>query len=168
MTLADRIVVMRDGYIEQVGNPIELFQKPVNTFVAGFIGIPPMNLHPAEIVSKDNKLMLDFQEKLQIPIPEKPGAQIREGMEVIVGLRPEDLMLDRESNEFTNTAQVNGLTEVVEPLGSETYIHLNIKSLRFQAKSVGRKTISPGDRLNLLMNLEHLYIFDSANSKLIY
>lgn len=168
MTLADRIVVMRDGYIEQVGQPIELFQKPLNTFVAGFIGIPPMNLHRSGIINKDGKLMLDFKGGLQIPIPEKKGAHIGEGMEVVMGLRPEDLVIDRETKEFTLGEKVDGVAEVVEPLGSETYIHVNIKGIRFQAKSVGRKTVLPGENLKLHMNLEHLYIFDSASSKLIY
>ncbi|MEA3231794.1 MAG: sn-glycerol-3-phosphate ABC transporter ATP-binding protein UgpC, partial [Thermodesulfobacteriota bacterium] len=94
MTLADRIVVMRDGYIEQIGRPIELFQKPDNTFVAGFIGSPPMNLVPAGIVHSDTGLKLNFPGILQTPIPEKPGAKIQDGMEVIMGLRTEDLTID--------------------------------------------------------------------------
>jgi multiple sugar transport system ATP-binding protein len=100
MTLADRIVVMHNGYIEQVGKPIELFQKPVNTFVAGFIGTPPMNLVPARIIRKDTGLKLDFHGKLQVPIPEKSDAEIQGGMEVIMGLRPEDLTIDNGNIRF--------------------------------------------------------------------
>ena len=81
MTLADRIVVMHNGYIEQIGKPIELFQKPVNTFVAGFIGTPPMNLLPARIIRQSTGLKLDFHGKLQIPIPEKSDAKIQGEME---------------------------------------------------------------------------------------
>ena len=60
MTLADRIIVMRDGHLEQVGQPMEVFQKPANTFVAGFIGTPPMNLVPARIISADSGLSYNF------------------------------------------------------------------------------------------------------------
>jgi multiple sugar transport system ATP-binding protein len=71
MTLADRIVVMRNGNIEQVGQPIELFQNPANTFVAGFIGSPPMNLVPARIVKINEALTIHLNDELSVPIPHK-------------------------------------------------------------------------------------------------
>ena len=83
MTLADRIVVMRDGYIEQIGNPIELFQKPDNTFVAGFIGSPPMNLVQARIVNSDKGLKLSFPGALQIPVPENRMPEFRMGWRLL-------------------------------------------------------------------------------------
>ena len=85
MTLADRIVVLRDGYIEQVGKPIDIFQNPVNTFVAGFIGSPPMNLVPARMVKNDTGWHLDFIGKFQVPVPDKPllsGNAFQEGQPV--------------------------------------------------------------------------------------
>jgi len=100
MTLADRIVVMRDGYIEQIGTPIDLFEKPANTFVAGFIGSPPMNLAPARIISKDSTLMIDFEGKLQMPIPERKDAKIKEGMDIVMGIRTEDFTIDNGNNGF--------------------------------------------------------------------
>ncbi len=168
MTLADRIVVMRDGYIEQIGKPIELFQEPVNTFVAGFIGTPPMNLVPARIIRKDTKLKLDFQGKLQIPIPEKSDAKIMGGMEVIMGLRPEDLVIDTGNIESPEGWKVDGVVEVVEPLGSETFMHVDLQGVIFKAKSEGRRLVCQGDEINLVMDLEHLYIFDSKTSRSIY
>jgi multiple sugar transport system ATP-binding protein len=168
MTLADRIVVMHNGYIEQIGKPIELFQKPVNTFVAGFIGTPPMNLLPARIIRKDTGLMLDFHEKLQVPIPEKSDAKIRDGMEVIMGLRPEDLTIDDGNIGLSEDWKVDGVVEVVEPLGSETFMHVDLQGVIFKAKSEGRRLVRDGDGINLVMNLEHLYIFDSKTSLSIY
>ena len=117
MTLADRIVVMRGGYIEQVGEPLKLFQEPTNTFVAGFIGSPPMNLVPAEIVRTDAGMKLNLAEKLKIPIPEKPDAKIKDGMEVFMGLRTEDLTIANAGNKFPEDLKVDGVVEVVEPLG---------------------------------------------------
>ena len=168
MTLADRIVVMHNGYIEQIGEPIELFQKPVNTFVAGFIGTPPMNLHPARIIRKDTGLKLDFYGKLQVPIPEKSDAKIQDGMEVIMGLRPEDLTIDNGNIELPEEWKVDGVVEVVEPLGSETYMHVDLQGVIFKAKSEGRRLVRHGDEINLVMNLEHLYIFDAKTSLSIY
>lgn len=168
MTLADRIVVMRDGYIEQTGKPIDLFEKPVNTFVAGFIGTPPMNLVPARIIRKDTGLKMDFSGKLQIPISEKSDSKIQDGMEVIMGLRPEDLTIDSKNSRFPGEWKVDGVVEVVEPLGSETYMHVDLQGVKFKAKSEGRRPVHHGDKINLVMNLEHLYIFDSDTSLSIY
>jgi len=168
MTLADRIVVMRDGYIEQVGKPIELFQKPANTFVAGFIGSPPMNLVPAGIVQTDSGLKLDFDGKLQIPVPEKSDAKIKAGMEVIMGLRTEDLNIDNGGNGFPEEWKANGVVEVVEPLGGETNMHMNLQGINFIAKSEGRRVINVGEKLRLALNLEHLHIFDAKTTISVY
>jgi len=168
MTLADRIVVMRDGYIEQVGKPIELFQKPANTFVAGFIGSPPMNLVPARIVQTGSGLKLDFDGKLQIPVPEKSDVKIKDGMGVIMGLRTEDLNIDNGGNGFPEEWKADGVVEVVEPLGGETNMHMNLQGINFIAKSEGRRVINVGEKLRLALNLEHLHIFDAETTLSVY
>jgi len=168
MTLADRIVVMRDGYIEQVGKPIELFQEPANTFVAGFIGSPPMNLVPAGIVQTDSGLKLDFDGNLQIPVPEKSDAKIKDGMEVIMGLRTEDLTIDNGGNGFPDEWKADGIVEVVEPLGGETNMHMNLQGIYFIARSEGRRLIHVGEKLRLALNLEHLHIFDAKTTLSVY
>ncbi len=168
MTLADRIVVMRDGYIEQIGTPIDLFEKPANTFVAGFIGSPPMNLLPARIISEDSKLMIDFEGKLQLSIPERKDAKIKEGMDIVMGIRTEDFTIDNGNNGFPPDWKVNGTVEVVEPLGGETNMHMNINGVKFTAKSEGRKTIEVGSKLTLALNLNHLHIFDAASTQSVY
>jgi len=168
MTLADRIVVMHDGYIEQVGKPIEPFQKPANTFVAGFIGSPPMNLVPAKISKSDTGLKLDFNGKFQIPIPEKSDTKIKDGMDVIVGLRTEDLTVDNGVNNIPEEWKVNGIVEVVEPLGGETNMHMDLNGIKLIAKSEGRRIIDVGEKIKLVLNLKHLHIFDSNSSLSIY
>jgi multiple sugar transport system ATP-binding protein len=159
---------MRDGYIEQIGKPIELFQKPDNTFVAGFIGSPPMNLVQARIVHSDTGLKLHFPGTLQIPIPEKPDAKIQDGMEVIMGLRTEDLTIDNGDKRFPQEWKVDGVVEVVEPLGGETNMHIDLQGAKFIAKSEGRRTINVGEKMKLALNLEHLHIFDAETSLSIY
>ncbi len=168
MTLADRIVVMRDGYIEQVGTPIEIFQHPVNTFVAGFIGSPPMNLVPAEIVGSGEELRLRFNDDFQLPIPHKPDAQIEEGMDVVMGLRTEDITMDSTALLLPDNWKVEGVAEVVEPLGSETNLHMDLQGIKVVAKCDGRRIVKSGDRFRMALNLEHLHIFDGESTLSIY
>jgi multiple sugar transport system ATP-binding protein len=168
MTLADRIVVMRSGIIEQVGEPMALFQHPANTFVAGFIGSPPMNLVPARIVRADNALALRFNEGFRVPIPEKEGMSLREDTDVIMGLRTEDFTLDNGQNRFPETWKVEGTVEVVEPLGGETHMHMDFQGVAFIAKSEGRRIFHPGQSLRMAMNLNHLHIFDAGTTLSIY
>ena len=168
MTLGDRIVVMRDGYIEQAGSPMELFQNPVSTFVAGFIGTPPMNLVPATIVSEAGKLVLSFPGGLMLPIPEKPTAQLEQNSKVVVGLRPEDLSVLNDDQKIPEEWKVAAHVEVVEPLGSETHMHVDIMGTKMIAKSEGRRVIKLNDNLQLGANLKHLHIFDAETTKSIY
>ena len=168
MTLADRIVVMNDGYIEQVGEPIELFEKPENTFVAGFIGSPPMNLVPAKVIRISGAFCLDFNGRLRIPIPERTDAGIREDMDVIMGIRTEDFTIDSSGNGFPEEWKVEGIVEVVEPLGGETNMHMDLQGVKFTARSEGRRIIHVGEKLRLALNLNHLHLFDAGTSKSIY
>jgi multiple sugar transport system ATP-binding protein len=168
MTLADRIVVMRDGDIEQVGKPMELFRHPVNTFVAGFIGTPPMNLVPARIVRENDALMLRFNDSLSIPIPEKEGVRLNEDLDIVMGLRTEDFTLDNGNGDCPEEWKVTGIVDVVEPLGGETHMHMNFGGVMFIAKSEGRKVFEVGQKLKMGMNLNHLHLFDSKTEKAIY
>jgi multiple sugar transport system ATP-binding protein len=168
MTLADRIVVLRDGYIEQEGKPIDLFQNPVNTFVAGFIGSPPMNLVPARMVKTDMGWSLDFSGKFQVPVPDKPllsGMLFEAGQPVIVGLRTEDLMVVAESEgPFPETWKVNGIVDVVEPLGNESHVHIRFDGASFIARCDGKKMIRIDDRVRVALNLNQMHIFDAATT----
>lgn len=168
MTLADRIVVMNDGFIEQVGRPIELFEKPANTFVAGFIGSPPMNLVPARVTRGGGGLRLQFNERLSIPVPERPGTGVRQDMDVIMGIRTEDFTIDNGTNGFPPEWKVEGVVEVVEPLGGETNMHMNMQGVKFTARSEGRRVIRVGEKLTLALNLDHLHIFDAKSTLSIY
>jgi multiple sugar transport system ATP-binding protein len=168
MTLADRIVVMRDGHIEQVGGPIEVFEKPANTFVAGFIGSPPMNLVPAVIEGSGPDLRLKLGEGFRVPIPARPGAKLAGGMAVTMGLRTEDLTPDRGNGQYPEDWKVVGVVEVVEPLGGETHMHMDFGGVKFIAKSEGREPARSGQTLRLVMNLNRLHLFDGNTSQTIY
>jgi multiple sugar transport system ATP-binding protein len=168
MTLADRIVVMRDGTIEQVGQPMELFQNPINTFVAGFIGSPPMNLVPARIARIDGRLMIRFNDRLSVPVPDKEGMTIREETDVIMGLRTEDFTVDNGNGDFPGDWKLDGTVDVVEPLGGETHMHMDFMGVSFIAKSEGRRIFHAGQQLRMAMNLNHLHLFDAASTRSIY
>ncbi len=168
MTLADRIVVMRDGYIEQVGAPLDIFENPVNTFVAGFIGSPPMNLVPAKLDAERGGLVLVFEGGLRVPVPAKAGTELQAGMEVIMGLRTEDITIDNGDAKLPEAWMAEGVVEVVEPLGSETNLHMDFSGTKMIAKSEGRQPVRAGKRCRLAMNLNHLHLFDAHTTEAIY
>lgn len=168
MTLGDRIVVMRDGYIEQVGNPIELFQNPVNTFVAGFIGNPPMNLLDAEVVSEGKGLMLVLPGGAKIPVPERPNMKIVNGQKVVMGLRTEDTNLNSEDKSENPDWIFDATIDVTEPLGSETYAHLDFAGNKIIGRCEGRTILRAQDQVKISLDLTHLHIFDAASTNSIY
>jgi multiple sugar transport system ATP-binding protein len=170
MTLADRIVVMRDGRIEQVDNPIEIFQNPTNAFVAGFIGSPPMNLHPATIANTGDKQNLKLSERLEIPIPKKERVRLADGQRVIMGLRTEDIFIAHEydNRETHFTHPVAGTVKIVEPLGNETNLHMDLQGANLIARSEGRRLFSPGEQLQMTLDLKHLHIFDAESEQSVY
>ncbi len=168
MTLADRIVVLRDGYIEQVGTPIELFLNPVNTFVAGFIGTPPMNLIDCTAKRAGEDVSLHFEGGLEIPVPRKNGTELRDGQKVVMGLRTEEMMPADMNEELTDAWKFDGVVEVVEPLGNETHIHVNFNGVRMIVRSEGRREILPNEKIRIAMDLNQLHVFDAETTKVIY
>lgn len=168
MTLADRIVVLKDGYIEQVGTPLELFLKPANVFVAGFIGTPPMNLLDCKIEKENEQDWLVFSGGLRIPVPQKEGATHGDKQDVVMGLRMEEITLASEKNSFPNEWIFPGVVKVVEPLGNENHLHIEISGEKFVARCEGRKVVKAGEKINVAFNLEQLHIFDAKTTKVIY
>jgi len=168
MTLADRIVVMRGGAIEQVGEPIAVFERPVNTFVAGFIGTPPMNLVPARIKFGPAGLQLELAAVCRVPIPDRPGADLAADREVVMGLRTEDLSIADGNGETPPEWQLEARVEVVEPLGNETNLHLDVGGVRLVGKCEGHRPVRAGQVLRMSLNLRHLHIFDAKTTRSIY
>ena len=168
MTLGDRIVVLKNGYIEQVGDPIEVFQNPLNTFVAGFIGNPPMNLIDGTITNNGEKLCIGFPDGFKLPIPDKPDAKISEGQKIVMGLRAEDIFLAEGSDDIPEAWKFGAEIIVTEPLGSETYMHVVVSGLKITGKCEGRRTVHPNEKIKLAFNLNHLHIFDAASTKSVY
>jgi multiple sugar transport system ATP-binding protein len=168
MTLADRIVVLKDGYIEQVGTPLELFLKPANVFVAGFIGTPPMNLIDCCIEKEGQQDWLVFPGGLRLPVPPKEDAVINDKQDVVMGIRTEEITLTTDESSMPPEWIFPGTVKVVEPLGNENHLHVDIHGEAFVARCEGRRIVKAGDTINVAFNLEQLHIFDAKTTKVIY
>lgn len=147
MTLADRIVIMKDGNIQQIGTPAEVYHKPANVFVARFIGAPSMNMLPG--VLSENGISLQSGHSL----PTKLKASGRR--EVLVGVRPDDLMPG------VGPALIEGRVSVREPLGPETLIYVETETGEVIAKADGREPPAVGETVALGAEIENLHVFDA-------
>ncbi|WP_119390927.1 ABC transporter ATP-binding protein [Taklimakanibacter lacteus] len=149
MTMANRIVVMSDGVIQQVGAPLELYDRPANIFVAGFIGSPTMNFFDAVIDGKQAGLA--DGSLLALPA----SAAVTEGQKVVIGIRPEHL-------HFTDTG-IPGTVVVVEPLGMSTQVTLDAARERVTLLALERPVLAPGDRKHLTARPQDIHVFDRAS-----
>ncbi len=165
MTLADRIVIMRDGYIQQVGKPSELYHQPRNTFVAGFIGSPKMNMVPCEARSVDGALHLALDDDLLMPVPNPGGRSVREGQRVIMGIRPEDVVMVNGEAPAPDRWVREARISVVEPLGSESLLALELGAHGFTGKCAGRIEPAAGSTAQFAFNLEHIHLFDQESEQ---
>ncbi len=165
MTLADRIVVMRAGNVEQIGTPIELFERPANTFVAGFIGSPPMNLLDARLRREAGGVAAVLSEGLHVPVTAAAGEkELSDGRPVVFGIRTESIF-PGEAGAATSpgTWTTRGLVEIVEPLGGETHLHVNIAGVRFIARCEGRRQVAANQEMDFSLRLDAIHLFDAES-----
>ncbi len=171
MTLSDRIVVMRSGIIEQAGTPEEVFRQPASTFVAGFLGSPPMNLLPATIAVCEGRTAVQVADGLSFPLPTGLAAAVKPGTEVVAGFRPEALAPERLAGEMAEGFSFAADVELVEPLGSEVLLFLQLGSGE-TVEAVAR-LFRPRDRVRIergvafRIDLQELHLFDAQTGKRI-
>jgi multiple sugar transport system ATP-binding protein len=151
MTMADKIVAMNDGYVEQVGSPLDLYDNPRNLFVAGFIGSPAMNMMEGRIVNGGGRREVDLGGGIRVPVPETSRADAER--DVVVGIRPEALRLDPEGG-------LPADVEVVEPTGPDIQVYANIHAHRVCAVFQDRHPLKPGERIGLAPMPGRLHVFD--------
>ncbi|RWA84453.1 ABC transporter ATP-binding protein [Mesorhizobium sp.] len=158
MTLADRIVVMRSGRIEQVGRPLDLYNAPANLFVAGFIGAPRMNLLPVKVLSASGtQVHVEGPGGLSAAIA-ADGAALKPGDEVTLGIRPHDIELSDASK-----GSVEARVTLAEALGPETVVHATIAcDNRLVAVLKRQEVQTQGQPINLVLPPERMHLFDSA------
>jgi len=160
MTLADRIVIMRDGNVEQVGTPSEVFEKPVNTFVAGFIGSPPMNQLDAVVADGGARL----SDGTMVPLP--AGLKVDAGQEVVVGFRPESFAPKGHAlHDESRTITLSRPVLIAEPLGTETILFTELGGKEVQGKMLNPRHVSSGEVMDFTLDLGRLHVFDKASGK---
>jgi multiple sugar transport system ATP-binding protein len=160
MTMGDRIVVMKDGLIQQVATPAELYDSPKNIFVAGFIGTPPMNFFEVRVVKNNGKLQLK-EESFTLDIPAAWQAKLEPYVDkkVSFGLRPEHVgSPSAESIEQAPT--IPAVVEVIEPMGSETYLYMKTGVTGFVARVDPHRSCEVGDQLDLAVIMANAQVFD--------
>uniref|UniRef100_A0A9E7ZHB5 Sn-glycerol-3-phosphate ABC transporter ATP-binding protein UgpC n=1 Tax=Bosea sp. NBC_00436 TaxID=2969620 RepID=A0A9E7ZHB5_9HYPH len=159
MTLADRIVVMRDGRILQVGAPMELYEKPADVFTARFIGSPTMNILPAKTIPADGKQKLELAGNA-IALPSRPTPL---PAEVLVGVRPQELRVLAPGE--TADLVLTGTVAVVEPLGSETFVHVEHGDGLILASAPAKAPPVVGHDVRLGAGIDALRLFDAATER---
>ena len=158
MTLADRIVVMSEGVIQQVGAPTEVYRKPVNRFVAGFIGSPPMNFLPVEV--EDGVLRAEgLSVPLGEPLRRALGGRTGEQRKLLLGIRPQQLHF-HPAGANGSGGVLEGRVEVVEQMGSEDIVYLVAGGKDLIASLPGGSGLRPDQPIRLHVELEHLHLFD--------
>jgi sn-glycerol 3-phosphate transport system ATP-binding protein len=160
MTLGHRLMVLNSGVVEQLGTPIELYERPSSLFVAGFIGSPAMNFLPASLAADGTAVALQSGETLALP---NGGFAGQGGREVTLGIRPEHLHRSGEPGPDTFTLKV----DVAEELGADTLVHGKIGAADLVARLPGTAQVKAGDALRLDADPQRLHVFDAGDGRRI-
>ncbi len=158
LTMADKIVVMKLGVIQQIGGPLELYNNPDNKFVAGFIGSPPMNFMVCNVEAQGDDVYInegDF--RLKVTPAQAKLLKAYAGKKVTFGIRPEDVSYSKEA---VADATINGTISVVEPLGSETHVFVSTSKNQITGKIEPSVTVKVDEKISLVPNMEKAKFFD--------
>lgn len=170
MTMGTRIVVMKDGYIQQVDTPTVLYEKPNNMFVAGFIGSPQMNFISAKVEKRGEDVYLLFG-KDELKLPENKAKKLLVtdyiGKEVMMGIRPENVHDEPQYLEEMPGSIVEAKIEVTELLGAETYLYMIIDDVNFTARVNPRSKAKAGDVIKVALDVNKIHLFDKETERTI-
>ncbi|MFN0113558.1 MAG: ABC transporter ATP-binding protein [Paracoccaceae bacterium] len=168
MTLADRVVVMNHGVIEQVGAPNDLYHSPATRFVAGFIGSPAMNLIPCRLEQAAGALRLRLSSTIEFPVPESRTQRYRPhvGKELVFGLRPEHIT-ERRQEHAGESHPFEATLDVTEPMGMETLIYFTIDGNEICGRVDPLAGAGAGKPMRLAANLRHMHLIDAASGVVI-
>ncbi len=183
MTMGDRIVVMKDGFIQQVDSPQNLYTNPVNLFVAGFMGSPQMNFVDSVLRKSEGKYYVEFGsedtktsrgKKYQVEVPEakitEEGDAALDALvdkEIIMGIRPEDIHDEEMFLSAAKTGVVEADVEITEMMGAETYLYLTCEGISLTARVDPRSTARPQDTIKVALDANKIHIFDKETERTI-
>jgi multiple sugar transport system ATP-binding protein len=161
MTMGDRITVMKDGDIHQVDAPIELYSRPADRFVAGFIGSPSMNFLPVRVIDHGAILLVDEHTPVSVPEAHQAILERYDGGPVLLGLRPEHIRVSPEDCAFP--VRLRPRHDMSELLGNEMYLHLSLGPVSLTGRSSTVNTIDIGSEIDVYVDMAHAHYFDAEN-----
>ena len=169
MTLAQRIVVMNAGRIEQIGTPQDMYERPQSRFVAGFIGSPSMNFIPCRLIDSTGRLAVKIEGGPALPVPPFLTDRYRaySGKEMVLGIRPEHCGEYRPHEENSGMAEFQAGVEVVEPLGMDTMIHFKFGSRQISSLVDPYAAKDPGETMHFMMDMRKMHLIDPKNDKVV-
>jgi multiple sugar transport system ATP-binding protein len=159
MTMGNRIAVMNAGKIQQVGTPLEVYDKPQTVFVAQFIGTPPMNFFPATIAGGAIRA-----DGFELPLPASLRNAAADGTRVLAGIRPENV-LDATQSGRGETARLRAAVDLVEPIGHEAIVHARVGESMIVAAFDAHRAPRNGDTIELVIELEQMHLFDAQTER---
>lgn len=170
MTMGSRIVVMKDGVIQQADAPQEIYAHPANVFVAGFIGSPQMNFIDAKLEEKDGTLFVNF-DKCSIKLPEGTAKTLKDkgyaGKEVIFGIRPEDIEVSKSFIAEHKDSTIRTTLEVKELMGAESYLYLSTGKYSLTTRIEGSSDENIGSLIDVAINMDKIHIFDKDTEETV-
>ncbi|HOJ17604.1 MAG: sn-glycerol-3-phosphate ABC transporter ATP-binding protein UgpC [Ignavibacteriales bacterium] len=167
MTMGDKIVVMKDGVVNQIDTPLNLYNYPVNKFVAGFIGSPAMNFMSGTITGGQKIAFVSSGKSVTIPFPENSTLKAHTGKVVSLGIRPEDIYDESTKPDSENLVKIHTRLEVVEPMGNEIFLYFVLEGEQHTARVGARESVTAGSDINLYFDTEKLHFFDNETGKRI-
>jgi multiple sugar transport system ATP-binding protein len=165
MTMGDKIVIMKDGIINQIDSPLNLYNKPTNKFVAGFIGSPSMNFVKGELKKNGEYSFVSEDGKMNIKLSKEHSEKLKNynGKKITLGIRPEDIsMQDPEGN---NSHSIKVKLEVVEPMGNEIFIYFIVSGEQLIARLPSTADIKKNEELDIYMNINRIHFFDDETEE---
>ncbi len=169
MTMGDRIVVLKDGKVQQIDTPLNLYNKPVNKFVAGFIGSPSMNFLDVRLTRAEDGRLHISDGSFQIPVP-KAFEKVLEpyvGQEVVFGIRPEDIHSLQTATVIREKAKIQAQVEVVELMGSEVYLYLATQKNHLVARIESNDYPRAGQEAEVIFDMGKVHFFDKRTEEVI-
>ena len=169
MTMADRIVLLRDGKIEQAGAPLDLFERPTSRYVAGFLGSPSMNFIDVQVVTAGDGLVLRLGDGNLLALPSTRRANLadRRDQAVVLGVRPEHIGRATPGEMRAGLARYGAVIELLQPTGSRTYATFNLGTTRAVAELQAHDVSAPGQKIELAIDMNRVILIDPATNKVL-
>jgi len=171
MTMADKIVLMKDGFVQQIDAPLDIYARPNNKFVAGFIGSPAMNFLDGSIEKGKGLCFVENEGGVRLPVQKKDEARLKQyvGYKMLLGIRPENIQMGGAGRSVGSKTKVKVAVELVEPMGNEIYLYFTTRKdgSQFVARVSSDKKPTVGRPLDLLFDMTQVHYFDHQSERTI-